>query len=294
MLIRNFTFKRLVLLAATLLFSFTAGGCDAPHAPTQDSSAPEISGQKESSSLPCFSEQLAGCYYYDSNVNGRITLELYYIDSMLIAEVEEEYASYYAAELLPDSPAVLSDQKTESAAFTVYAFSGFSNSGMYWAETPHIIISRTESGIRITEADNTDIYFKRDDAAEPIHTVEKYAELLPQTEEYSFPPEMCGVWTADCFGKYEIILNLQQEGILLWYIKENGEPVSVYFGAGSADPQVGTLTVIAERVGYAAMPHFFMLEYEQTNTGILLLKNTGIDGLLPMEGDIILTRKNNN
>jgi len=282
--------KKLLLLTAALLLSFSAGGCNDPSSPVPE----QVPVEEKIPSPPSFVEQLVGRYRYNSEENGDILLELYHINGMLIAEADEEYAAYFAAELFPVDSAIAEKPAAMSAAFTVYPFSGFSNSGMYWEEKPRIIISKTESGIRIIEEDNTNIDFIRDNATEPLHTVGKYAELLPPSEETVFPPEICGVWTADYFSKCKILLCLQQDGTLLWYCKEDGEPVFVYFGAASADAETGTLTIIAERVGYAAMPFFFTLEYELTDTDLLLLKNVDTDALLPAEDHVTLTQKTEN
>jgi len=89
--------KKLLLLTAALLLSFSAGGCNDPSSPVPE----PVPVEEKIPSPPSFVEQLVGRYRYNSEENGDILLELYHINGMLIAEADEEYAAYVAASATP-------------------------------------------------------------------------------------------------------------------------------------------------------------------------------------------------
>lgn len=282
--------KTILTLTAALLFTVLAGGCDAPEVPIPPISQTSAQPETNRNTSPAFAERLAGRYRCEGGESGETNLEIYHLDGTLIAEAEQQYAAYFAAELIPDTPDILNDPEAESACFTVYAFSGFSNFGMYWEETPRITLSETEEGLLLTESDGTAVEFRRDNTLQPLHIPDRYAEYLPPRKEAAYPEGMTGIWTAEYFGGYRIHLLLSEDGRLRWYCKKEGEPISLFIGIGRAETVSGILTVIAERVGYSSMPWQFSLDYEVTGTGLLILKNKDIDGLLPTEDELVLTQ----
>ncbi len=280
------------MLTAALLFSVLTGGCavsDPPYG-NDNPAVTEISVQQS----PSLMEKFVGIYRTEGKENGRTVLEIYRIGDTLIAEAEQEYAAYFAAELIPDTPAALSDSAAEEAGFTVYAFSGFSNFGAYWEETPQITLALTDSGLSLREADGTSVEFQRDTMLDPLHIPDRYAEILTEFSGEAYPETMCGTWTAETWGNHSIILRMNRDGTLLWYCKTTGEPVRMHIGCGTVIREKagtgGLLTVVTERVGYGAMPMQYTLAYELTGMGLLLLRNMEPDGLLPTEDEIALTQ----
>lgn len=257
-------------------------------APTSDISPGETAVPP---SVPTFAEQLVGRYLYDSAENGETVLELYLFDGMLLAEVTQEYAAYYAAELTPVSPAALSGTDRTQAGFTAFPFSGFSDSGAFWEECPQVTVTLCAEGICLTEADGTAVTFLRDETREPTHIADRCAALLPQPSGQPYPDGITGTWTAVTEDGSSILLRLNTDGSLLWYCKQETVPVTVYIGVGSVteDASGCILTLAAERVGYAQMPWLYCLTLVPTDDGLRIANHDG-DGLLPDAEPLLLTK----
>jgi len=288
---------------AAMLFTLFAGGCEASDrvpdiedtvSVSEDNSAFTENGAAQSYG---FAERLAGRYISDNPENGRTDLEVYWINGTLVAEAKQEYAAYFAAELIPKDSEILCNTTAEKAEFTVYAFSGFSNFGEYFDEIPLVTAALTDSGFAITEANGKTVVFTRDESAKPIHYAERLSEMLSQIADTTgYTNGITGSWTADIAGGYSIALELCGDGSLLLYSKKDGEPIEIYFGVGgiakgtAGSPDI--LTVAAERVGYSEMPYIGEFEFELTGTGLLLLKNNEADGLLPTDDEVAFDKDN--
>lgn len=244
------------------------------------------SEEPDESVLPIFAKQLVGRYRNESEENGETVLEIYWICDTLIAEAEQEYAAYFAAELLPDDPAVLQSTAAESAVFTAYGFSGFSGFGEYWKEAPSVTVTLTQTGLTVTEKNGSDIVFTRDDALESIHIPERYRSDSPDKASAAYPETVLGTWMSETPDGCTMMLWLNDDGTLLWYSKTEGTPVSVYMGMGNAEEDEGLIAVTVERIGWSAMPWLYTMEYEWDETGNLLLRNREDDGLLPVNESI--------
>ena len=135
--------------------------------------------------------------------------------------------------------------------------------------------------------------FQRDDALAPLHSVEQYAEILPDAPS-GYPLAMTGVWRNEEVGGQRITLCLHPDGTLLWCGKTEGKPAEIYMGMGvytpAAEGDSGILTMAAERIGYARMPWQYELECTWTPSGELLLQNGDDGGLLPTDQAVVLTQ----
>lgn len=275
-------------MAAVIALILTVSGCKVMELPIPEDSA------NESDTIPCFAERLVGRYSCETEESGTTVLEIYLIDGNIIAEAEQEYAAYFAAELIADDSAVLYSSLVEQADFTVYAFSGFSNFGEYWDETPKVTLALTEDGVCLTESDGAVVEFVRDDTLEPIHEANRYGELLSELAESPYPEAMLGTWAAEVWGGHRIVLSMYDDGTIVWYCKTEGAPVAAYIGSGAvicgADLASGTLVIVVERIGHANMPWQNSLRYELTSTGLLLVQNSEPDGLLPTDDEVALTQ----
>jgi len=238
---------------------------------------------------PSFAERLAGRYTGASDEEGKIRFEIYWMHDTLIAEAEEEYAAYYAVELIPDDPAVLSDPTAMEAMFTAYFFSGFSAEGAYWDNPGIVTVSLTESGMTWADADGTVMFYIRADSEEPIHPADGMAGFLENPSAHACDPEMSGLWEARTEDGYRMAFQLKDDGKMRWYCKKEGEPVSVCLGFAFTDADSGNLGFLTERVGWSNMPWMHSAKYTLTED-CLLLENAEEEGLLPVSGAVEFKR----
>ncbi len=265
--------KRRICIAAVLLFSVLLSSCEyAPKSPDTDT------GEQTEETTDSFAKQLVGIYKTYSEENGEVIMQIYLIQDQLIAEVEEEYAAYYAMEWMAvDSPK--GDNGTASKEFTAYSFSGFSNFGEYWDTVQQITVTLTDAGIEMSAVNGKTTVYTRDEASAPIHVPDKYCELLQDTADAS----LAGNWIASADDGYTIFLQLDSVGNMIWCCKKDGEPIELYIGGAAVSSEAGTVQTISERVGWAQMPWQYNFEYSFDADGRLILKNTEPDGLLPTE-----------
>ena len=225
-----------------------------------------------------FQERLAGIYKTHSEENGETIMQIYRIQELLIAEVEEEYAAYYAMEWIPEhSQEEVTDVNREE--FTVYTFSGFSNEGAYRDNTSHITVTLNETGLEIEEEDGNTTSYICDEEIEPIHNPERYRDLFGNVSDCA----LTGHWSAVLAEGYALYLRIDADGTMLWSCKKTGQPVTVYIGIASAEQDTGIMQVMAEKVGWAQMPWLFELQYSIGAGGSLILTNTETNGMLPAD-----------
>ena len=256
-----------ILLSLVLLTS-CAYAVDLPKDETTESAA-EITNT--------FQERLVGIYKTYSEENGETIMQIYRIQELLIAEVEEEYAAYYAMEWIPEhSQEEVTDVNREE--FTVYTFSGFSNNGEYWKSVKHITVTLHETGFEMADEDGNVTVYMRDNMIEPLHRPERYTELFQNTADNAF----VGQWRASEDG-YAMFLRIDADGTMLWNCKKTGQPVTVYIGIASAEQDTGIMQVMAEKVGWAQMPWLFEFQYSIEEDGSLILTNTETNGMLPAD-----------
>ena len=276
-----------VRIAAVLLAAVLLGGC-ADRVPVPQETPPETMETMAEENGISLAERLAGIYRGESEENGETILQMYRIGGMLIAEVQEEYAAYHAAELIPADPEILTDPEASEAAVTAYRFSGFSADGAYWEDPETVTVALTESGLTWTEADGSVMEYTRTDSAEPIHTAARYEELPEAFPVPSYDPALTGRWEAEADG-CRMILRLDEDGTLCWFSKKEGEPVSVHIGVWYIETDSGCLVTVTEKVGWAQMPWMNRTVCTETDKG-LLLKNEEAEGLLPTDGTVEFVR----
>lgn len=232
-----------------------------------------------------FAERLVGTYRTTSEENGETILQIYQIQECLIAEVEEEYAAYYAMEWVPD-PLRITGNDTESKDFTVYTFSGFSNAGAYWDSTNQIMVTLEENVLKIEEEGGNTTSYIRDEGIEPIHDPRRYTEFFENVSDHA----LIGQWSTVSAEGYELYLRIDSDRTMLWSCRKAGQPVEVYIGGISAEQESGKIQIIAERVGWAQMPWLFELQYTIGADGNLILENAGAEELLPFKHEIQLKK----
>lgn len=273
--------KSRICIATILLFSVLLSSCEyAPKSLNTDTA------EQTKETTDSFAKQLVGIYKTNSEENGETIMQIYLIQDRLIAEIEEEYAAYYAMEWIPvDSPK--GDNGTASRKFTAYSFSGFSNLGAYWDTVQQITVTLTDTGFEMADGNGKTTVYTRDEASAPIHVPDKYCELLQDTADAS----LVGNWIASADDGYTIFLQLDSMGNMIWCCKKEGEPIELYIGGAAAFPKTGTIQTISERVGWAQMPWQYDLDYSYNLDGKLTLKNTETDGLLPTDREIVFIKQ---
>lgn len=237
----------------------------------EEQSIAETTGGSEK--IPSFAERLEGIYRRYDEENGETVCQVYYIGGMLIAEVKEQYAAYYACELIEESTENAKEM-ADRANFTVKTFSGFSYDGEYWPETADVSITLNDEGFEYIANGNEAVRYIRDESIRPIHDPTQYTGVLSETSDGNFPEEIVGLWKAES-DDAKLSARFFENGTSVLCIKYRGEPISVYIGAGAADLQSKTINIMSERVGWSNMPEVFGLEYSFMPNGNLLLKNSG-------------------
>lgn len=275
------TIKSRICIAAVLFLSVLFSGCE------YTSGSPITDTTKQTEVITdSFTKKLVGIYKTHSEENGETIMQIYLLGDLLIAEIEEEYAAYYAMEWIPtDSPK--SDNGTASKDFIAHSFSGFSNFGAYWDTVRQITVTLTDTGCEIEDRNGKITAYTRDDTAAPIHIPDKYSELLQDTADTS----LAGTWTVSADDGYTMFLRLDSEGNMIWCCKKEGEPIKFYIGTAAVSPETGTIQTISERVGWAQMPWQYDLDYSYDPDGKLTLKNIEPDGLLPTDHAIVFVKQ---
>lgn len=272
--------KQRISAAPILLSLFLLTGCaDIGDISTETTpnAAPEITNS--------FAERLVGTYRTMSEENGETIMQIYQIRELLIAEVEEEYAAYYAMEWAPE-PSTSEETDDGCEEFTVYTFSGFSNEGAYRDNTSHITVTLNETGLEIEEEDGNTTSYICDEEIEPIHNPERYRDLFGNVSDCA----LTGHWSAVLAEGYALYLRIDSDGTMLWSCKKAEQPAEVYIGVASAEENTNKMQIIAERVGWAQMPWLFELQYTIDSDGNLILKNAETEGLLPFNHEIQLKK----
>ncbi|MBE6599470.1 MAG: hypothetical protein E7638_08520 [Ruminococcaceae bacterium] len=318
--------KKIIWLTAVIFCAVMLGGCEDPRdtaetlppettwdAVTEDAVTEEITTEKavteeavteeiateeaateeavtEETAVVSFAEQLTGIYKTYSEECGEIRLQVYWMDDNLIAEAEEEFAAYYAMELLPDEPEMLGRDGVREVNFTAYMFSGFSNQGAYWDSPESVAVVLTDVGFNMIKSDGTAVEYIRDDGAVPIHETGKYAVYLSDMGEGSPIGSLEGEWTASGEDGYNITLRIDANGTVLWCCKRESEPIVIHTGMALVDETAGCIQTMTERVGWADMPWLYNTRYGFDGDGRLILENTESDGLLPTDRAIVFTK----
>ena len=271
--------KHIGWMTAALTVSVLFGSCGETFTtvPPVPENRPEADAAE--SLADSFAEGLTGIYRSESEETGETILQVYRIDGMLIAEAAEEYAAYYATELIPGQPEPAEDGTLREMTFTACRFSGFSDEGAYWDSGVPVTIALTESGFDMTSADGTVTGYTRDDSTGPHHDPERYTGYFTDAPEAS----LTGEWTASTETGHTITLRLEEDGDMVWCSKKEGEPVEFHIGLASTDPDTGYLHTVTEKVGWGAMPWMYDMRYSFDADGHLLLENCEAEGLLPAD-----------
>lgn len=282
--------KHIFLTSCILALILLAAGCDAyPVGSTVAETAAdtEIADDTDSgTAVRTFAQRAEGIYSGYGDDEGEITLQIYLLDGMLLAEVSTERAAYYAFELYAEDPDALYSTDAESAEFMRYSFSGFSMLGEYWDEGELLTLSLTAEGIEICCGDGTCEYYMRDDSLEPIHDAYKYAEhLASQPGTDSLP---VGTWYGATADGYAVSFTLDAGGGLFLCCKRDGEPVNVRIGT-AANAGNSVFDSITERVGWGGQPYFCSTGFAVTDENHIQLENCDPDGLIPTVGPVELT-----
>ncbi len=226
-----------------------------------------------------FPEQIVGIYKTHSDEKGETIMQIYLLCDRLIAEVEEEYAAYYAMEWVAvDSQNTGSD--ISGQRFAVYTFSGFSNLGSYWDTVSRITVTPTDTGLEIIDEAGVVTAYIRDDAAEPIHTTEQCRSFLSAICDETNGITLHGQWKAVTEDGYTLFLQLDTDGKMIWCCKKEGQPIEFYIGVAAENPETGILCTVSERVGWAQMPWRYDFRYTVDSNERLILENAEADGLL--------------
>lgn len=271
--------KRRTYVAAVLLFAVLLAGCEyVPESPGNDTVelTENLTENQTGEENNFFADRLAGIYKTYSEQNGEVSMQIYHIQDRLIAEVEEEYAAYYAMEWMPvGSPNVNDDRASRD--FTVYSFSGFSIFGEYWDDVRQITVTLTDNGFEIADKDGEITVYTRDGTSAPTHDTEKYSGFFEDTVHAA----LIGEWSASTNDGHSVFLRLDADGNMIWCCKKEGEPIELYIGVAAADSESGMLHTVSERVGWAGMPWQYDFGYTCGTDGKLILRNTEQDGPLP-------------
>nr|MBQ4320249.1 hypothetical protein [Clostridia bacterium] len=183
------------------------------------------------------------------------TLEISYINGSLILEVSEKYAAYYASELINYSPEALDDFNAAEISVTAMTFSGFSDNGKYFEPENYTITINGYDGITLVYRDGTSKTYTRDDESAPIHNAPSYyTEILGSTADTA----LTGEWSYTD-GERSLYIIMEENCAFTYCDKRTGEPIDLKTGAYTAGD--GTMTVLAERCGYANMPYNFTFTY---------------------------------
>jgi len=259
--------KIYTLFVFVILLFVQLSGCENTIESTDNSSQTEVVQVS-------FTEQLVGTYKRYSEENGKTVMQIYLIHEYLIAEVTEEYAAYYAMEWIPaDTYETISKEK--SGDFTVYSFSGFSDSGKYFDTVRQIKVALTDTGIEIADQSGEVTVYTRDETCDPIHNPEIYTGFLQNKADN----ELVGSFSASADGT-DVFFQLDSDGKMIWCSKIVGEPIEIYIGVASVDTKAGRIHTMSERLGFGKMPWLYDLEYTLDSSGKLVLKNAASDGLL--------------
>ena len=257
--------KRLVFALSILLCISVFAGCN---------------GYTQTSKAPVLAERLEGIYRGEGN-DGEIILQIYWIDDRLIAEIEEEYAAYYAMELFwTDADLIYSDSATE-AEFYSFSFSGFSGFGEYFEENEKLGVALTDSGLDQTKDGNITA-FVRDEFAQPIHIYDRYSEFFYEEKpEKHYPDKLIGKWHSVSADGHGIYLCLEENGSFTWCEKQENQPIRMYTGLGLLEEETQSLRLVCERVGYASMPFQYTLKCSIDRERIHLEGTENEDPILP-------------
>ena len=211
-------------------------------------------------------DKLCGRYTYgsDETENGE-TLEISYINGNLILEVSEHYAAYYVSELTDYDPEVFADFNAAEISVTAMTFSGFSDDGKYWKPENYTIQINDDSGITLVYEDGTSKTYARNEESPPIHNAPSfYTEILGTTAD----PALVGDWSFND-GERSLYIIIEENCAFTVCDKRINEPIDIKKGAYTAKDS--TITVLAERCGYANMPYNLTFTYAINENTLTLI-----------------------
>lgn len=276
--------KRWVALILALSAALLMAGCNGeklsgPEITAAPASSPAVSPTPETVSAPTptpeaspeytpepavgFAERISGMYSYcaEGAEDEVYAVEFYSVDGKLLAEVSvrtEAGGNYseWAAEFEPMDAEAFNGGDSLSCAFMSREYSGFSMAGEYWDEPAGCDLAIVEEGLLYTAADGTGSLLAKDDTQAPVHDTDRIKDAFEQIYEAPAAGGDFGSWRAklreDGRDK-ELYIELGADG-LLWFMKKaENEPLELFRGAYAIEGEL--LRFVAERAGYAALPH---------------------------------------
>ena len=271
--------KAPALMAGWLAAILTLTGC-VRIAPLRPENTPD--GNPVESVLtaagPTVAEVLCAGVYADPTEDcGTETARFLCVGGLLLCEADQEFAAYYAEEIVPDDPAMLSlpADGAPDIPVTIRRFSGFSMMGEYWDEGERYRMRLTEDGVLFVSGDGGEDYARTlAPDASPVRTADWARSALEgQYGPASIPDGLPGRWTDE--GENRLLL-IREDGGFLFVLQEAEHPPRVFSGACCADGN-GRLRCLTTRTGWAAMPYEGDFAWELTADGALILTSAEPD-----------------
>ena len=238
---------------------------------------------------PALKEKLVGKYVRTDENDELVTVDIKEVGGMLLLEwgrwMGDSFYDTWAEEFWPENAEDLDSTEKTSITGESLTFSVMAMAGNYQEDAAEREI--TLNGEELTLAFEEDETFTRDPENHEIHTPgeqmkENLFSFYPAEEEN----RPAGVWSfADPVA--ECILNLGEDGTFLMAVKKQGQPIELTMGAWGVQTESGALSLLGETAGYGGMPGYYELEWNFSEEGNLLLKDTGTEGeLLPFTEEL--------
>ena len=229
--------------------------------------------------------------YEDTAPDGTAEIARFYaVGDVLLCEVDEVHAAYYAEEIRPEDPSLLlapvSSLPPDGIPVTVRRFSGFSNFGEYWDGGAAYRMEFTPEGVVFHAQDGGEDYARTRSGAEDSGIIgQKREELrsLLGTEPGPDPAPPVGSWVS---GARTLVL--REDGGILYSFREEGHPVRVYAGAYGIGPD-GRLVCLTKRIGWADMPFEGSYRWALEDGNALVLRSDEAQDPILAEAEIRFT-----
>lgn len=237
---------------------------------------------------PSVSETVcAGIYADPTDDYGIESAQFLRIGGILLCEAVQEFAAYYAEEIIPDDPAML-DLPAKGAPdipVTVHRFSGFSMMGEYWNEGERYRMRLTEDGILFVPDEGGDTVTRTlAHDASPVRTTDQAQSVLDaRYGPASLPDGLPGKWTD---GDGQRMLLIREDGGFLSLFREADHPVRVFSGACRTDGD-GRLYCLTGRTGWADMPFEGEFTWKLTDGVELILSSVEPDDPILGAGEAV-------
>ena len=222
---------------------------------------------------PSAAEAICEGVYADPTEDGTETAQFLYAGGLLLCEADDEFAAYFAEEIIPDDPAQLLSPADgiPDIPVTVRRFSSFSMAGEYWSEGERYRMLLTEDAILFLSTDGGEDYTRtRSAGASPERTIdEAQSAMESRFGPAAFPEGITGKWTDE--GEDRLLL-IREDGGFLFVLREEEHPPRVFTGACRIGED-GRLRCLTGRTGWAGMPFEGEFSWELTDSGTLILSS---------------------